>query len=192
MGPSERQAYRLQRGEGATAIGVGIHLPGISVTTDDVSVLFRRQRKPVRGPFVLIGRNKGLAIDTAFQAERGSQPILWPPHAYQHQLWYFRKTPYRDEYLIVSVANGLVLDAGTSSELRRNPVMWMPHGEEHQRWRLHRTPDGAAFVIESVRTRHVMDVPQDAEARTVPCLWERHDGENQQFLIMMPSGGRMN
>jgi Ricin-type beta-trefoil lectin domain-like len=169
----------------------GIHLPGISVTTDDVSVLFRRRRSPVRGPFVIIGRNKGLAIDTGNRTGRGSEPILWPPHAYQQQLWYFRKTPYKNEYLIMSVANGFALDARTGSKLGRNPLMWTPHLQEHQRWRLHHTPDGAAYFIESVRTRHFLDVPHDAVRRAQPALLERNDGESQQFLIMMPSGGRL-
>ena len=160
------------------------------VDTDDIVGLFQHRRKS-RGPFLLIGRDRGLALDTAFHQEEGAVPILWPAHAQPHQLWYFQRTEHRGQYLIVSVANGLVLDAGVSSELRRQPVMWSRHSESHQRWRLHPTEDAAAFIVESVRTGHVLDVPSEAgpETCTPPVLWEKHGAMNQQFLIVTPSGG---
>ena len=161
----------------------------ISVETDDVLGLFQRRRMS-RGPFLLIVRGRGLALDTAFGME-GTEPILWPAHAQPHQLWYFHRTEYRDQFLVVSVANGLALDARWDSELGREPVMWSRHGQSHQRWRLHPTEDGAACFVESVRTGHVLDAPWEAgpETRTRPVLWDRNEGENQQFLIVTPSRG---
>jgi hypothetical protein len=96
--------------EQARQVRVKVGFPWIiSVETDDILSLFRRRRTS-RGPFLLIVRGRGLALDTAFGME-GDNPILWPPHAQPHQLWYFHRTEYRDELQIVSVANGLALDA---------------------------------------------------------------------------------
>jgi hypothetical protein len=162
----------------------------VSVETDDVIGLFRRRRES-EGPFLLIGRDRGLALDTAFQRAEGDVPILWPANAGAHQLWYFHQTEHRDQYLIASVANEFVLDAQISSEMRRQPVMWSRHGESHQRWRLHPVEDAAAFIIESVHTGHVLDIPHEAgpQTKTPPVLWEKHGAMNQQFLIVTPSGG---
>lgn len=165
-------------------------LPGIKVWSDDIPGLVRRRRRPVQGPFVLIGRDKGLALDVGAQTGQGYEPQLWPPHARPWQLWYFRQTPHRGEYLIISVASGLALDARRKTERGRHPLMWVPHGDEQQRWRLHPAADGAAFLIECVRTRHVLDVPPDAVTGTKPLMFDRHDGGNQMFLIMMPTGGK--
>jgi hypothetical protein len=150
---------------------------------------FRRRRAP-RGPFLLIARNRGLALDTAFGME-DDNPILWPAHALPHQLWYFHKTGYADQFLILSVANGLALDAQAGRDTPRPAVMWPRHGQAHQRWRLRPTDDGAACFIESVRTGQVLDAPREAgpETKTPAVLYEMHGGENQQFLIAAPSQG---
>jgi len=159
----------------------------VSVETDDVLSLFRRRRES-GGPFLLIVRGRGLALDTAFGMENDS-PVLFPPHALAHQLWYFHRTEYRDQVQIVSVASGLALDAQTGREVPRDAVMWTRHGQSHQRWRLRPTDDGAACFIESIRTGHVLDVPWEAdlESRTAPVLYDMHGGENQQFVIATPS-----
>jgi hypothetical protein len=174
--------------EEARQVRVRVGFPWIiSVETDDVLSLFRRRRTS-RGPFLLIVRGRGLALDTAFGME-GDNPILWPPHAQPHQLWYFQRTEQRDEVQIVSVANGLSLDAKIGRETPRQAVMWSRHGQSHQRWRLRPTDDGAACFIESVRTGQVLDAPWEAgpETHTPPVLYERHGGENQQFVIATPS-----
>lgn len=172
-------------------IGIKVGFPGIFVVeTDDLGSFFRRRRTS-KGPFLIIGRERGgLAIDTAFR-QSGGHAILWPAHALPHQLWYFRRTQYDGEYLIASVDNGTVLDAGAGSEMGRPLVMWSQHGAPHQRWRLLPTDDRTAYVIESVATGHVLDIPPDAgpETKTTPVLWEPHWGTNQQFLVVTPSGG---
>lgn len=182
--------------EPAKRVGLKVGLlPGIvsletSVGIDDVLKLFQRRRAS-RGPFILIVRSKGLAIDTAFGAE-DDNPILWPPHAQPHQLWYFQKTKYQGQVEILSVANGLALDAHRSDDISRPAVMWSRHGQAHQRWRLHPTGDGAACFIESVRTGHVLDAPWEAgpETHTPPILYPMHGKENQQFIIAAPSHGK--
>jgi hypothetical protein len=171
-------------------IGLKIGLPGIvSVETDNIFKFFQRRRES-RGPFLLIVRSAGLALDTAFGSEEHN-PILWPPHAELHQLWYFRKTDYRDQFEIISVANGLALDAHRNNKASRPAVMRSRHGTNHQRWRLLSTADGAACLIESVSSGHVLDVPWEAgpETRTPPVLYSRHGGRNQQFIVAAPSHG---
>jgi hypothetical protein len=72
-----------------------VRLPGIlSLGTDDVGSLFRRRNR-ARGPFILIGRDSGLAVDTGLQDHRSAEPILWPAHAFVQQLWYFQRTNHR-------------------------------------------------------------------------------------------------
>ena len=152
--------------------------------------LFRRRRIS-RGPFLIIGRERGgLALDTAFRRS-GGHPVLWPAHALPHQLWYFRKTQHDGEYLIASVDNGTVLDAGAGGDMGRPLVISSQYGAPHQRWRWLPTDDATAFLIESVGTGHVLDIPHDAglKTKTTPVLWERHWGTNQQFLIVTPSSG---
>ena len=126
----------------------GIVTFGIGVDSDDVSALFTRNRKS-HGPFLLIGRDRGLALDTGGRAA-DEAPLLWPPNAGPRQLWYFRKTKHRGKYLIVSIDNELVLDARESTETPREPVMWPEHSQSHQRWRLRPTDNAAAFFIESL------------------------------------------
>ena len=52
--------------------------------------------------------------------------------------------------------------------------------------------DGTAFIGQSVRTPQVLDVQQDSASWSMLCLQERSYGEVQPFLIMIPSGGRLN
>lgn len=171
-----------------TALKVG--LAGIvTIETDDIFGFFKRRRAS-SGPFLLVVRGRGLALDTGFGAE-DDNPILWPAHAMPHQLWYFHKTDYNDQFLIMSVANELALDAQRGTGTPRPTVMWSRHGQAHQRWRLRPTDDGAACFIESVRTGHVLDAPWEAgqETRTPAVLYELHGGENQQWIIAAPSHG---
>jgi Ricin-type beta-trefoil lectin domain-like len=162
-------------------------LLNIDVNASEVIALLMSNRKYC-GPFLLIGRDRGLALDTGGHAADDA-PILWPPNAGPRQLWYFHRTEHREEYLIVSADNGLVLDARISTETPRDPVMWSRHGQSHQRWRLRPTEDAAAFFIESVNTGHVLDIPWEAGKDTPPILWKRHGEVNQQFLIVTPSDG---
>jgi hypothetical protein len=171
---------------------VTVGIPGIftiELDSDDVTGLFRR-RTWSRGPFVLVGRDSGLALDTAYRGS-GGLPTLWPVHAHLHQLWYFERTRHKDRFLIRSAENGLVLDARQGAELRRSPAMKPRDETRNQHWRLHPTEDSVGYIIESVNSGHVLDVPSEAGPRTgsSPVLWTRHGSMNQQFLVMTPSAG---
>ncbi|WP_439386175.1 RICIN domain-containing protein [Amycolatopsis lexingtonensis] len=145
-----------------------------------------------RGPFVIIGREKGLALDTGIQNRNGSTPIMWPPNGFIHQLWKVR--PVRNhwaEYTIESLEHGLVLDAGAGEELSRNPTMRSRTGEPRQRWRFSRVEDGLAYVIRSVLTGHALDFPVDSGPHSRPHLWECHRELHQQFLLASVTVARL-
>lgn len=62
--------------ETAHPVKIRIGFPQIiSVETDDIVGLFQQRRKS-RGPFLIISRHHGLALDTAFRQEEGGVPIL--------------------------------------------------------------------------------------------------------------------
>lgn len=166
-----------------------LSIPGVlSVEFDNwMGLLGSRQHR--RGPYLIIGRQCGLALDTALHTTKGSVPHLWRVHGGSPQQWYLVRTPHRGECAIVSVENGMALDARTWSEIPREPVMWPKHAEAHQRWRFHRTEDRQGYIIESVLTGQVLDFPPDAIERVNPVLWDRHEGENQQFVVLNVKSG---
>jgi hypothetical protein len=141
-------------------------------------------RRRALGPFLIIGRHHGLALDTGLNLHSGSKPIIWPPNGFAHQLWKLRAVKnHWAEYLVESVENRLVLDAGAGDELSRIPTMRSRTAEPQQRWRFTRTDDGTAYVIRSALTGHALDFPVDSEPRSHPHLWECHREPHQQFLL---------
>src|SRR5690349_9264793 len=114
---------------------VEFKLPGLSIKADDINVSYRRDREV--GPFVVIQRDCGMAIDTAFRTTPGERVLLWPPHGLNHQLWYLRPSGVPAEVLLVSAANGLVLDATADIGNDVHPVMSEARPQsDTQRWRL--------------------------------------------------------
>lgn len=89
---------------------VELRLPILVIGAEDIQIKFGRHRK-VAGPYLIISRACGLALDTGNESEPDKWPILWPPHAERQQLWYLRPTGMIGEFAIVSAANGLALDA---------------------------------------------------------------------------------
>ncbi|WP_194924124.1 RICIN domain-containing protein [Catenulispora pinisilvae] len=163
--------------------------PNVSIDLRSLMVMTRFLAS-TKGPFVIVGRDSGLALDTAWRHD-DEHPILWPVHGEPHQLWRFRRTTHPGQFLIVSEENGLALDARRGGDDGRWPKMRACHGEAHQRWRLLPVKERAAWVIESIRTREVLHKPTAAmaESRTSPTM-RRPDGRtNQQWLIMNPFRG---
>lgn len=78
----------------------------LSVELDNwMGLLDSRQHR--RGPFLIIGRQCGLALDTALHTTKESVPHLWRVHGGLPQPWYLVRTPHRDEFAIVSAENGM-------------------------------------------------------------------------------------
>ncbi|MEU7866438.1 RICIN domain-containing protein [Dactylosporangium sp. NPDC049140] len=166
---------------------VELRLPGLAIGIDDVQTVFKRQPK-VAGPFLIVGRACGLALDTAFAVDNGSWALTWPPHAHRHQLWYLRPSGVAGEVSVVSAANGLALDSTVETSGDIHPVMWEPNGEPWQRWKLEEAPDGAGYLIQSSHSRRYLTLNEDAEPRWSPWFEDRHGRQAQQWLIAMPHG----
>ncbi|MGW6449019.1 RICIN domain-containing protein [Lentzea sp. NPDC055074] len=174
-------------GEGESSIKAKVSIGIVSVEGTRTFRSFSRRKL---GPFVIINRSNGLALDTGLHEHNGAEPIMWHPHGYPHQQWHFLRTQHWGEYVIVSAANKLALDARTYDDLSRTPCMWGRHAERHQRWRFGRSDDGLGYVIQSVATGHALDFPDGTTVHDIPHLYTRHGDPRQQFLIAsLTSGG---
>src|ERR1039458_6676011 len=122
----------------------------------------RTSRAGDLGPYLIISRACGLALDTGNQSEPGNWTILWSPHAERQQLWYLRPTGVIGEFAVVSADNGLALDATRETIGDIHPVMSEVKDEVWQRWRLEDAPDGAAYLLQSAHSRRFMTVNHDA------------------------------
>lgn len=164
--------------------------PGISVGVEDIALPSRRRKKKAEraGPFLLIARDCGLALDTGRGNQSGSVPHLWLPHADRHQLWFLHPSGIKDEVVIVSAANGLALDSTTDSQ-QASLIMWEPHTEPWQRWRLKKAPDGAAFEIQGVHTQRFLTASDSAENGWTPWFEDRNFVWSQQWIFALPHGG---
>lgn len=162
-----------------------VRLPGIAVGTDDIGALFKRGRDA--GPFLIISRPCGLALDTAFATDNDSPVTLWPPHGRRQQLWYLEPSGYDGEVLIISAESGLALDATRNPDAEKT-VLSEKSGEVWQRWTLQRVPDGAGYLISSALSAHVLASSEDAANGWEPWMSVRDAGWSQQWLLVMPHG----
>lgn len=166
-------------------VSVELRLPGITIGTNDVQALFSRGRDA--GPFLIIARQSGLALDTGFSAVPG-KPLLYGAHGRRHQLWYLRATGHRDEAMIVSADSGLALDGTHDPHDGQVVLLEEPHGETRQRWALSQAPDGVGYLIACVSGSRVLDVGQTPEEGWNPWLWGNHGAWWQQWILAMPHG----
>jgi hypothetical protein len=163
--------------------------PGISVGVEDIVLPARRKKKrDPAGPFMIIARDCGLALDTARGNQSGNRPHLWPPHADRHQLWFLHPSGVAGEVLIVSAANGLALDSTTDSH-KPELLMWESHAEPWQRWRLKKSPDGAAFEVQAVHSQWFLTASDAAEREWRPWFEDRSYTWAQQWIFALPHGG---
>jgi hypothetical protein len=138
------------------------------------------------GPCLIIDRNTGLALDATQGAVRGTNPLLWTPHAPPWQQWRLQRIggPRLPSGLvrIVSEPTKLVL---TKMERPHDwsPVWLEEQGGQAQQWRLMKTEDGAAFVIEHAGSRHSLDTGAHGKNGDKPHLWSTHWESWQQWMI---------
>jgi hypothetical protein len=166
-------------------IKVEIRLPGITVGTDDIGGVFGSPRR--RGPFVIISRACGMALDTGGGRDDGSIATVHPVNAGRRQLWYLIPTGHAGELMIQSADNGLALDATRPGDDGK-ALLWEPHGGAWQRWTLTSAPDGAAFYVGSVAHERVLVVSDNTEPNWQPWLEERHGTVNHQWMFVIPHG----
>ena len=168
---------------------VELHLPMLVIGAEDISVKFGRQRRQKEvGPYLIIGRASGLALDTASASGPGGKVILWPPNALPHQLWDLRPTGVVGEVAVVAAENGLALDATQETSGDPKPIMSEVNNEPWQRWRLEDAPDGAGYFLQSAHSRRYLMATEDAERKWCPWFRDRDGQPSQQWIIALPHG----
>jgi hypothetical protein len=176
---------------------VSLRLPFISIGVNDIRIgnirAISKGRQKEVGPYLLIARAPGLALDTGLKLDAGNRPITWTPHAQAHQLWHLRSSGVKGEALILSASNSLALDAtrATGDDVVV-PVMWEVHGEAWQRWRLEEAADGLGYLIQSVHSQKYLTLGDEAENAWTPWFEERHGRLSQQWIVALPHGHQPN
>jgi len=161
-----------------------LHLGILDVGISNMPLPGKRQRVASRGPYLIVDRFKGLALDTNHRHTPGSEPIMWSPNGGDAQLWWVDQVSGTREYTITSVETGLRLDAGERFDLSRPPTMSQPHGLSHQRWGFIPGPERVGCLIVSLRSGHVLDFPQLIDRDNPPHMYARNNELQQQFLLL--------
>ena len=163
-------------------VSVGLSLFGFTIEVHDVFALFGK--RSVAGPFVIVERLEGHALETNQRAVNGWQPWLGRLHGGFGQQWQLNRSAHNAEVVITSVANGLALDS-TWDEVDEAPLLlWERHNESNQRWSLRRTPDNLAWTVHSAYDGRVLDVGRTPQSGDKPHMWTYHGQRQQQFLLL--------
>jgi hypothetical protein len=160
-------------------------LPGLVIGIDDIKVPARKRRN-VAGPFLIIARACGMALDAKTRLEPGSIPHLWPPHARPNQLWLLRSSGHQGEAVVQSVASNLVLDS--TPPAKHHVQLREMENEAWQRWRVLDAPDGVGHLLQSVHNGKYLTGGEDAEKGWCPWFEARHGRVSQQWIIVAPYG----
>jgi hypothetical protein len=167
-------------------------LPFVDIEVIDIAgYAALRKGAPVAGPFMLVERASGYALETDARAQPFTRPVLGTAHGGLGQQWGFRRPVSKsDEFTILSVVNGMALDAttvdatvpaGNGAPL----VLYEEHAEPWQRWEMQPVPDGIGWMITSVHNGHVIDcTPVPQPGKELVWMWERNGLAHQQFLIL--------
>jgi hypothetical protein len=174
-------------------MNVHVGLPGVfSVEIQDISTFFTRSKpeEPVLGPYLIIDRNSGQALQTTWQAANGARPFLAAVTGRREQQWGFKVVPDSEsEVLILSVVNGHALDVTMLDEDGAPLTLWEEHGAAWQRWRATSAPDGIATYLRTAHYDRSLDVGPDTAEGCEPWLWEHHGAVHQQFLVVPVRSG---
>lgn len=180
--------------ENDSGLSIELRLPFLSIRANNVRTrLWPRLRSA--GPFMIIARSNGLALEAPTDTGGGSHPATARPSGKTQQLWHFSPTGEARHVRITSAISGLVLDAGQSSDWNYSPELWPWQGKRWQIWSATPSPDGRAQFLRSYENGLVLDCPKDDEG-TWPTIHGSHGRENQQWIIALPvsalNGGRRN
>jgi hypothetical protein len=162
-----------------------IRLPGITIGTKNVRALFKQGRNA--GPFLLVSRSCGLALDTAFAVDNGALPTMYPPHGRRQQLWYLEPSGYAGEIHLLSAESGLALDS-TVDPNGDKPLLWEKNGEAWQRWRLEQAPDNMGYLIMSALSSRTLVANETTQPEWNPWLEGRSGSWAQQWMLSIPHG----
>jgi hypothetical protein len=160
-------------------------MPGLVIGIDDIRTPSRR-RKKVAGPFLIIARDCGLALDAGRQPGPGKVPLLWAPHAQPWQLWFIHSSGHQGEAIVTSMACNLALDSTRPAQhhfqLReREDEVW-------QRWRILDAPDGVGYMLQSAHNGKFLTADRRSVNGWKPWFESRHGRLSQQWVIAAPHG----
>jgi hypothetical protein len=174
---------------------IELHLPGLVIGVDDIKITDIRRwfgRTQHAGPYLVIGRASGLALDTGLQYDPGHRVASYSPHAQKQQLWYLRPGGVKDEVAIISAANGLAWDSGRDTSDGNHPHMQELNGEPWQRWRFEPTSDGIGFFIKSPHNGNYLTLWEEAREHLKepwhPWCAPRDGNQPQQWIFSQPYG----
>ncbi len=107
---------------------VGLSLFGVSVEVEDVLSYFGK-RSMTAGPFVIVERLEGKALESDHRAVNSWQPWLGTLHGGSGQRWLFERTAATEEIIIRLEENGLVLDCTWDEKDHALLTPWERHDE---------------------------------------------------------------
>jgi hypothetical protein len=159
--------------------------PGLVIGVDEIRMPSRK-RKGVAGPFLIIARASGLALDSGRKLDPGSIPHSWATHAQPHQLWYLHSSGYEGEAVVVSAACKLALDSTPPEE--HHVQLREVENEPWQRWRIMDAADGVGYMIQSVHNGRFLTANSRSVNGWAPWFESRHGRISQQWIITTPHG----
>jgi hypothetical protein len=150
---------------------ISVNLPNLVVNANDISLNFsRRKHGGGQGPFLIISRACGYALDVGFSPGPGSGKA--------------------GEVVLASAASGLVLAALPTRKSRDDwPVL--VEAEKYskwQRWHLEPSPDSAGHLLRLSGSALCLTMSADAKREWRPWLSPRDPQRSQQWMIVQPYG----
>ena len=174
-------------------LSVELGLPLLRIGVADIKLTRGRRRSGAKGvgPFLIVSRQCGLALDTAYGMENGSPVWMWAVHGKLQQFWSLRPAGKDGEFSVRAEMGGLALDATTDERGADAPFLWTPHGAPWQRWRLSDTPDGVGLFIQSVYSGAYLTMNAAGENGWIPWLstgLDDRDSMDKQWLLVRVYG----
>ncbi len=168
-------------------LSVELGLPGFKLGLNGINLTRgKRKAKDGIGPFLLISRASGLALDTGYGVDNGAPVTVWSPHGQQQQFWSLFSSGYAEEFVIRAEMGGLDLDATTDHAGANHPLLWRHHGGPWQRWRLLASPDGVGHFLQSVHSGRFLAMNADGVNGWAPWFEADPDSNsmNMQWLLV--------
>ena len=172
------------KSENKQTVNVSFNLGFVAFELEDILSVFGGKEEIV-GPFLIISRKNGLAIESAEEAEQECRPFLNNPHGRISQQWLIKRvSPKSKEIVILSAVNGMALDRTPRSHDGAPLILYGENSLAWQRWKLQKTPDKFGWIIQSIHDSRVLDVGRTPSVNDEIWMWTIHELEHQQFLIL--------
>lgn len=167
-----------------------LHLPGLTISSSKVAIKLPRRSGNRSGPFLLISRCSGLALDTAYHKSSATRPIGYRPHGQHQQLWWIVPAGAPGQVRLRSVDNGLYLDSRPVPEKENEVTMRQESNDSAQAWMLSTTPDGIGMTVRSEKSGRYL--AHSAEAQEYWGIWLDEDAGSSytQWTFAQPTNAR--